>query len=248
MKKAKTRSRAGVVLCLSAVIFLATVGIAFDRLVGWETLLRREGTAVTVPDVRGKTFRDGEMADPSLFEVTVTYVYDPHVPMRVVLSQTPGPGVGRRVIPREKRCPLLLVVSAGKRTLTVPDVEDLDAPDAAIILREQGFFVDEDELDGGVVLATRPAAGDVAAYGSTVHLRALDPHGNASVACPDLTGLSKDEAVRALEGVGQCMGDVTGMADAAEGVVIAQDRLAGAYLLPRTRVSLDLALPPSCNM
>ena len=247
MKKAKTRSRAVVALCLSAVLFLATAWIAFDRLVGWEVLFRREGTAVTVPDLRGKLFRDGEMADPSLYEVSVTYVYDPHVPMRVVLSQTPGPGVGRRVIPDERRCPLMLVVSAGKRTLTVPDVEGMEASDAAIILREQGFFVGEDELCDGVVLATRPKAGSTVTYGSTVHLRALDPTGGETVACPDLVGLSRAEAERTLEGAGLCVGSVTeiptrdvwGIRTGGD-VVVAQDRLAGAYLPPRTKVSFEV--------
>ena len=247
MKTVKSRWSALAWLCVSAVFLLSTVWIAFDELVGAEVLYRREGRAVTVPDLRGRLFADGEMADPSLYEISVTYVYDPRVPARVVLSQTPGPGVGRRVIPSQKRCPLSLVVSAGKRTLTVPDVEGMDASDAAIVLRKQGFFVDDDEARGGVVLATRPEAGRTVSYGTTVHLRALDPTGGESVACPSLVGMTRSEAERALGAAGLCVGEVTVIpADDVWGIrtgggtVIAQDMLAGAYLPPRTRVSIEV--------
>ena len=247
MKRVRSRRGALAFLCLSAVVFFATVWIAFDELVGGELFLRREGVAVTVPDLRGKTFLDGETVDPSLYEVSVTYVYDPRVPARVVLSQTPGPGAGRRVIPDGRRCRLSLVVSAGKRTLTVPDVDGTDASDAAVILREQGFFVDDDEARGGVVLATRPEAGRTVPYGSTVHLRVLDPTGGASVECPSLEGLSLAEAEWALVRAGLCVGDVTVIPvddvwgiRTGGGAVVAQDMLAGAYLPPRTAVSLTV--------
>ncbi|MHA6779431.1 Stk1 family PASTA domain-containing Ser/Thr kinase [Pseudonocardia saturnea] len=103
-----------------------------------------------------------------------------------------------------------VVVGTRPTTREVPDVAGQSVSEARQTLQGAGFTnVTEEEVDGGGesgdVLGTNPAAGTQAAPASTVTIRVS--RGN-ELTVPGLVGLSRDDAVRALNQAGFSNGDV----------------------------------------
>ena len=97
-----------------------------------------------------------------------------------------------------------LVVSKGVEPLPVPDVRGKKQNDAESTLREAGFttavaFVFDERVDKGVVVDQSPSSG-TAARGSTVTLQVSK--GPPLVTVPDVVGMKRGAAERALEALG----------------------------------------------
>lgn len=222
-KKHKKRPpRLARAVLLSALLLVCTAWIAADSLFD---LRRASGASaatvtVTVPELRGRTFSDadGALVDPELFELAITYVYDPDTPPRTILSQEPLPGVGRKLTPGRTPCRVSVVVSLGEHRLAVPDVTGLDAREACVSLRRLGFAVTEigqtdtashETAPSGTVLKTVPAAGETVPEGAAVRVYVAAAKTRPSVRCPDLTGLTLAEAELRLRAAGLTVGAVT---------------------------------------
>ena len=96
-----------------------------------------------------------------------------------------------------------VVVGTQRTTVSVPDVRNMDADSAEQQLRQAGFQVSRQDVDGsadeGSVEGTNPQAGTQAQRNSTVTL--LISRGNA-VEMPDVTGLEPQDAQDKLHEVG----------------------------------------------
>jgi serine/threonine-protein kinase len=99
--------------------------------------------------------------------------------------------------------PVAVVVGTQRTTIPVPDVRSMDGNTAEQRLRQAGFQVSRQNVDGtgseGSVVGTNPAAGTQLQHGSQVVLQLSN--GNA-IEMPDVTGLQPQDARDTLRELG----------------------------------------------
>ncbi len=97
--------------------------------------------------------------------------------------------------------------------IKVPDVRGMTLADAKADLESGGLRVgsvdstSSEEVDNGLVISTDPEAGAIADHDSTVDL--VISTGPPPVEVPDLVGLTKDEAIKAVQDAGLVVGAVS---------------------------------------
>jgi serine/threonine-protein kinase len=155
-----------------------------------------------VPNVVGLNFEDAaRRLDAAGFRHKVGETrYHVTAPKRSVLGQEPNPG---SVEPHGTT--VVLDVSAGQRTATVPVVVGLTQQQAQVAIENAGFDVgDVTQQRGnaprGQVLASSPGAGQTLAVPSSIAL--VVSGGPATVTVPDLIGLTLPEARSTLDQLG----------------------------------------------
>ena len=127
-------------------------------------------------------------------------VDDEEVPAGTVVAQDPAPG---EELPPDSA--VLLEVSNGPGSETIPDVTGRTPEEAANILGRAGFettFAEEpsDTIENGEVTRTDPPAGSELAKGETVTVYVST--GSASVSVPDVIGMVEADAVATLQQAG----------------------------------------------
>ncbi len=203
--------------CLGAALLLAcTLWVTADVLIGIPGL-RQPSITVRVPHLVGRLFTDGQLPDTAHFTPSVTYVYDDHAP-RTILSQTPAADAVRKITPGGEPYPLSLVVSLGRREITLPDTRGMEARVAKNLLTAKGLTVILSSvtlMDGEArhtpahaVLDMDPAPGTVVGDADRVTLYVAEPLTDHGVCCPDVVGLSLPEAIARLIEGGLQIGEV----------------------------------------
>ncbi|MBR8743832.1 PASTA domain-containing protein [Nocardiopsis sp. MG754419] len=141
---------------------------------------------------------------------------------------------------------ILLSLSIGPRHVTIPDVEGEPESEARTLLREAGFtrvtVVQEysADHDPGTVLSTTPEVGEDGDREEEVTL-----HVSEGVLVPTLTGMGRDEATTALEGLGLTATVVEAHSDSVpEGQIGGQDPEPGTILPEDGGVTLTVSLGP----
>ena len=163
-------------------------------------------------------------------------------PTGTVLEQSPAPG-SRELAGAS----IVLVVSGGQKTGTVPTVAGMTRADAEAAIEGAGYAVGEvteqpSNLPRGEVIASHPRGGERLPQPNAVAL--VVSAGANAAAVPDVVGRSVDEARTALESAGFVVGDVaTEPGDAPGGVpvVIAQTPAAGSQAPAGSRVALRVS-------
>jgi serine/threonine-protein kinase len=162
-------------------------------------------------------------------------------PRSTVLSQTPPAG---NISPRGTT--ITLDVSAGQKSATVPRVTGLTLTDAIDALRGDGLLAGKTSEEAsnqarGMVLRTRPEAGQVVPEGTAVDL--VLSLGPAQLNMPDLTGRDLISARATVEQLGLTMAPIFYDSSSAfpGGQVIGQSPVAGAPLAPGTTVTLRVS-------
>jgi len=157
---------------------------------------------VIVPDVIGDIQADATKALRGAgFNVSVKQVFndDPKQKGRVI-DQNP-----RGDVKLEKGSAVTITVSKGPPPVTIPDVTNQPAADAQAALEERGLVVQQkndfsDTVAKGNVISTTPAAGMTVPKGTTVIM--LVSKGPQTFPMPDVTGMSRAQAISTLEGMG----------------------------------------------
>jgi serine/threonine-protein kinase len=131
---------------------------------------------------------------------------DAEVPAGHVIWQDPPPDV---IV--ASGATVHLVRSAGPAAVAVPDVGNFDLDYATRVLLAGGLTVGSidsipSQVDAGVVVSTRPAAGTGRAPGTSVDL--VVSRGPAVIRVPNVVGLSLPEARDRLQAVGLDVGRV----------------------------------------
>jgi beta-lactam-binding protein with PASTA domain len=127
--------------------------------------------------------------------------FDQTVPKGSVIRFDPAPGTQLK-----RGDTVTAVVSEGRAPVKVPDVVGQDPGAATTNLKELGFTVERAEgrspdVAKGAVMAVDPSpSAGAQPYGSTVTITVSV--GVPQVEVPDLKGMSKDEAIAALQAVG----------------------------------------------
>ena len=193
---------------------------------------------VTVPNVVGLEYPAAErLLTQKGFTVERGETrYEAIAPKNTVVEQNPAAGgkelVGTRVV---------LVLSGGQRTGTVPTVTGLTQDQAESALEAAGFGVGElveraSAEPRGTVIESRPRAGAQAPMPGTVTL--VLSAGPGTVQVPDLAGRTVDEARRLLLQLGLEVGELSSESSAGPPIIVSQTPPAGSPVAPGTRVNL----------
>ncbi|HSW31051.1 MAG TPA: PASTA domain-containing protein [Longimicrobiales bacterium] len=162
---------------------------------------------VPVPDLRGQSVAEGEanLIGAGLALGAVDSLLHPTVLRGLILGQTPLPG---QVAIRGSE--VRVTRSLGPQTRAVPDVRNVDASRALVILETVGLLVVVDSVDSevprGRVVSTNPSAGSVVGLPSQIRLSVS--RGPAQVLMPYLLGMEEGAAVAALDSLGLVVGAV----------------------------------------
>lgn len=162
---------------------------------------------VQIPDVRGKGLvTAGELLSGAGLDLgAVDSLHHPSVQQGLILGQSPLPGQlaepGTRIGVTE---------SLGPQLRTVPDVRNVDADRARIVLETSGFVVSVDSVDAevprGRVTETVPPADDTVALPAEIQLAVS--RGPPLVPMPLLLGMEEADALSVLDSLGLVVGQV----------------------------------------
>ncbi|MFF8768789.1 Stk1 family PASTA domain-containing Ser/Thr kinase [Kitasatospora sp. NPDC015120] len=204
------------------LIWTAVV-LAVALLVGGATYAISGAVYGTVPGVLGKNRTEAErILDAAGMHGKVSEVYSESVPAGQVMAADPGVGTRTR-----KSDAVTLTVSRGPKRIAVPDVTGRPAAQAASALTgaqlTAGTVTEtyHDTVAEGSVISSSPAAGQQVPENTPVALVVS----KGMVPVPDVTGMSKEAAEKALQAAGFSMqsngvnlfgtGKVTGQSPAA---------------------------------
>ena len=168
----------------------------------------------------------------------------PSAAQGVVIWQDPPPGV---IAPEGTK--VTLVASAGPPKIPVPDVANLEASLAQLLISAAGLTVSQVESvqaaqPTGLAMMTRPPAGT--ALTPSAGLTLVVSRGAPTIPIPDLLGMASADARTRLETEGLQLGTVTRRrtAEAAPGTVVGQRPAAGTLAAPGTVVDVVVARSP----
>ena len=225
--------------CFSLLLLFAVTFTVADSLFGF---FSPYGETVTVPNFEGRL--DSEISLPFWAEPETVYQYHPDAPVGTVLQQSPPPE-SRVKIPTNGKRRLTLTVSLGAERVSVPDVVGQDARTASAILRELGFSVTQQPVEGGtagMVVNVLPTVGSSLEAGTEVVLSVSQGTPTKTVTVPNLIGLSRSMALIELFRYDLSVGTVTEEpSDSPSGTVIRQSPSAGSLVAPQTRLNLTVS-------
>ena len=188
----------------------------------------RPYVSLTVPDFLGKA--PNTVQRDERLNLIIQYEQNPEVTAGLVISQSPHPGVTRRLYGKDDRLNIVLTVSRNKAPYVLESLRGKTERDASLLLRNAGIpsaVIEEysDLAPKGTVLDTVPPAGSTVTESDTVVLRVSLGKQILRASVPDLFGCSESEATSLLRGAGLVPGTVTYRSSAyPAGTVIEQER------------------------
>ena len=184
---------------------------------------------VSLPNFISKTQAEIEAdAAYSKFDLEFVEVYSSEEEKGVVISQTPKPP--KKV---KENAHIVIRVSAGAHTISVPSIVGLMKDDAVAMLKESDLSAlvkteVSDTVKSGTVLSTDPVAGTTVDAGDTITIYVAGEYRDTSAIVPNIIGLTKKEASSQLAASNLSMGTITQVAStAAAGTVVSQSPKAG---------------------
>ena len=223
-----------------ALLFLFAISFTVaDSLFGF---LRSDGVYAIVPNLCDQA--ESLLEIPQWAVTETTYRYSDLTPAGTVMSQTPPRGSRIKIRDGARRI-ISLTVSLGAEKKTIPNVLGQDVRVASATLRDHGFSVKTIYTSAGVadrVTAISPDVGTMLPVGSEITLTVSKGESHQTVTVPDLTGISRSQALLELFRCGLTVGNVTEEAsDAPEDTVIRQSPSAGSLVAPNTRINLAIS-------
>ncbi len=205
---------------------------------------------VIVPDVVGSERsraievlqRTGLLADEQTIQVDANKV-------GLVVSQSPAGGTSAKA-----GSLVTITVGIASESVAVPDVVGTTFTEAAATLKRAqlrvGAVVPPNSSNDAVVLGQSPKAGKQVARGSFVDLNVRRPVTESpTVDVPDLTRLTRDEALQKLEAVKLKLGEVTTKATTGDQIdrVISQNPKPGEKAAPGSPVAVVIGAKPTTD-
>jgi len=206
---------------------------------------------IAVPDVVGLSQAQAttDINAAGLVVGTVTQQNNNNVPVGNVISQDPVPATlvsaGTAVN---------LVVSNGPANIAVPDVVGLSQAQATTDINAAGLVVgtvtqqNDNSAPVGDVISQDPVSATMVSAGTAVDL-VVSNGPAASIAVPDVVGLSQAQATADINAAGLVVGTVTQQNDnnVPVGDVISQDPVAATLVLPGAAVNLTISQGPAAT-
>lgn len=225
---------------------LALVGVVFVASFYLAMRVEMKSTQVEVPELRGLTMDVAKqaVAPAGLVLEVVDQRHDPRVPSGGVLEQMPRAGDSVR---RGRKVKLIL--SLGGKVLDVPALVGEAARAVSIEMRQVGFVpgdeahVQSATVQRGIVMAQVPPPHTKAVLNSRIHRLISDGPPTQQWVMPELTGLTRVDALRWIEENGFRAGTLRPVTSSprARGTVVAQMPLAGYPIRGRDIVELAIA-------
>ncbi len=196
-----------------------------------------------LPNVEGENVDDAKklLNDRGFLNVFTEYQENDKVEEDVVIAMSPS---GDAMVSKSERIKLL--VSLGKKSVTVPNVVSYKKDNAKELLEQEGFEVKfnyeySDTVDEGKVMRQDPAGDSQAPKGTTVTLVISQGKEVSEVTMPSVVGLTIEEAGKRLDALGLKWSITKGKSDEYDkGEVIAQGYNAGAKVQTGTVVPLTV--------
>ena len=212
---------------VGAALVLALVGWGLGYLVATRILYPAPPpptNLVTVPDLKGQDVAEAaaNLVGSGLALGAVDSLRHPTLARGLILGQSPLPG--QMAI---RGAEVRVTRSLGPQTRAVPDVRNVDASRAVVVLETVGLVVVADSVDSeiprGRVVSTSPVAGSV--VGLPSEIRMTVSLGPALVAMPFLLGMEEAAAVAVLDSLGLVVGAVEEVVRQGrdEGLVVEQE-------------------------
>ncbi|MFF2350283.1 Stk1 family PASTA domain-containing Ser/Thr kinase [Kitasatospora sp. NPDC058115] len=230
------RTRSGARRLPRGPLIWTAVVLAVALLVGGATYAISGAVYGTVPGVLGKNRTEAErILDAAGMHGKVSEVYSESVPAGQVMAATPGVGTRTR-----KSDAVTLTVSRGPKRIAVPDVVGRPSAQAASALTgaqlTAGTVTEtyNDTVAEGSVISSSPAAGQQVPENTPVALVVS----KGMVPVPDVTGMSKEAAEKALQAAGFSM-QSNGVNLFGTGKVTGQSPAAGERRPQRTVVTVN---------
>lgn len=219
-----------IVLIISIILIVVAIALAVFFVV--KIVKKASGTVkieeIEIPNVLGMTvdeIKEKYSSDGIIVEQT-KIEYSSEYEAGKVISQSPTAGS------TSKTKKIYVVVSRGQNLVKVTDVEGKDLKVAKYELEDTlGFKVEveyekSEEVVSGNVISQSIKAGEEAQAGSKIILKVSEGDGKAKVLMPNVVGMTRDEAVKALEDLKLSVTTETGEDKTkANGVVISQSYL-----------------------
>ena len=226
-----------ILLLFSMLLTISVAWVVFDRIFD----PTHASKTVTVPDFSGMAIE--EVQAEAWMELVTEYRYDETVEAGRVISQVPRGGSRRKLGRERPTCKIVLTVSLGEETVTLPDVVGMDVREAESMLRKLGFAVRTNVSTGaypeGEVFEMSPRGESVLPKGATVTLSVSAGVPAVTVTVPDVRGLSRSEALMQLWLAQLSVLDVIEEDSVEEpGVVIRQNYLPGTVVMAGTKLTL----------
>jgi serine/threonine-protein kinase len=219
---------------VALALLVAGFGVAWAATGGFGT------GSVLVPDLAGKTPAEATAAllDKGLIAGPPTQAYSDTVAEGLIISQKPEQGTEQ-----PKGTTVTFVVSKGAAPAEVPDVVGLQDTEAVAKLQEAGFIPVpggskfDSKAPLGQVLSQSPKAGSQQRKGSQVTY--VTSKGKQMGTIPDVVGMSKSDAIAAIEGAGFKASSSTAYSTRFKsGDVISQDPSGGGQYATKTTVQI----------
>ena len=214
----------------------------------------RPSTAITVPDYRNQSVDSLLAEKDDAIVLAVEYRYNEGYAPGTVISQSPSPGVTRRLYGKKDALTVTLTVSREKELYPLPDLVGMSRRDACLTLRLAGMKVllrEEyaDTVSSGTVLRAEPAQGELLSEGQPVILWVSKGKEELLFPVPDLFLLSESAAREAVEQAGFRVGNITYVASELPlGCVISQSEKAGNTLPSKSSLSFCVSLGQNAEL
>jgi serine/threonine-protein kinase len=224
-------------LWLLVLLFLAAA-IVFGVL--W--LMERNDNGKNVPSLSGLTLVEAQDKASSRGFTLKTVRQPAAAPPGRIVEQAPQPGAEL-----ESGSQMMVVVSAGRQQLTVPELVGNAAAAAEQLLTAQGMQTVRRTVDSpkpkGIVVAQDPADGTRVPKGSTVTLSVSNGQGEVKV--PAVQGTSQADAVAAILAASLVPVAIQVPSQKPQGTVIAQDPPANQQVPARSKVRINVSGGPA---
>ncbi len=205
---------------------------------------------INLPNFTGLNYEqllnDPEYSD--MYSFQVMFVVDTDTEPGVVMSQNPSGGRSMMVTP--SGIEVELTVSSGATMTPVPDVMNMDYREATALLKQNGFYVEienmiSEDVAQDYVMDVTPAVSEKIATGTTVYITVSVGQELNTVSMPNLIGLPEEAAISQIESAGLSYGGAERVNDdVMRGTVISQSAEAFSDIEEHSRITLSVSTGP----
>ncbi|MFF2193289.1 Stk1 family PASTA domain-containing Ser/Thr kinase [Streptomyces sp. NPDC058157] len=237
-RRQQKKSRASTILLAVAAVLVLVGAILIGK-----TIFTPTDNRPAVPKLVGQTFESAQSSGKNVGLTVEKEADEPCAdqPKGNVCSQNPADGT--KV---DKGTVVKVKVSSGAPKSAVPDVSRLPFADAETLLKNKKFQVEKKQVESdganpGTVMDQNPKAGTQAEQGSVVTLTVAKEIAKGAV--PNLGGMTKEQAVKALQDAKLKLGSTTEVDQpgAAPKTIVAQQYEPGTQLPKDTTVNVSIA-------
>ena len=231
------------IISLIALIIIGAVGGYFIS----SKLSNDDAGKIEVPSLKGMTYEEAsdELDGLKLKIAKGDEVYSADIEKGKIVSQSP---IAKSKVKEGTK--IKVNISKGKKAGLVPDLvgKKFDESNISSILGQYGFslgnvtYEESDKYDEGVIVSQSPSAGSNLKSGSSVSI-VVSKGKKEKSKVPTLTGLTGDQAVKALNDAGLDVGDISYEESNVYGkdYVMWQQYSAGTELKKGTSVSIKIS-------